>query len=51
MTIPMSLFVLGSMNQPGTQLKPWQVTGTSRMLQQEQTPAAGGILADACGMG
>jgi SNF2 family DNA or RNA helicase len=47
----MSLFVLGNINQPGTQFKPWQVTGTSWMLQQEQTPVAGGILADACGMG
>jgi hypothetical protein len=45
------LFVLSNLNQAGTRLKPWQVTGAAWMLDQERSPVGGGILADACGMG
>ncbi|OQE14855.1 hypothetical protein PENFLA_c035G03070 [Penicillium flavigenum] len=34
-----------------TILKPWQVTDESWMLQQEDMPIHGSILADACGLG
>jgi hypothetical protein len=45
------LFVPSNLNQAGTRLKPWQVTGAAWMLDQERSPVGGGILADACGMG
>ncbi|KAH3002676.1 hypothetical protein KXV52_000701, partial [Aspergillus fumigatus] len=45
------LFVPSNLNQAGTRLKQWQVTGAAWMLEQEKSPVGGGILADACGTG
>ncbi|GIJ98460.1 hypothetical protein Aspvir_000577 [Aspergillus viridinutans] len=45
------LVVPSNVNQPATTLKQWQVTGASWMLNWEQSPVGGGILADACGTG
>ncbi|KAI9370901.1 hypothetical protein BJX61DRAFT_544160 [Aspergillus egyptiacus] len=45
------------LKQPGksdvevVQLKKWQVSGVSWMLDQESTPVGGGILGDNCGLG
>jgi hypothetical protein len=36
---------------PPTFLKLWQVTGVAWMLNQEESPLHGGLLADACGLG